>query len=71
LFPGDFERDSKRGLWKRFVSLYEGSARGTCRDGIFTGGNEERLSKRVFFSIGGLLGDQGGDAALPGTLRER
>ena len=50
----------------RIVCLYGGSARGT-----FTGGTEERLWKPVFFSTGGLLGGQGGDAALPGTLRER
>jgi hypothetical protein len=55
----------------QIVSLYGGSAMGTWRDGTFTGGTEERLWKWVFFSIGGLLGDQGGDAVLPGKLRER
>ena len=42
--------------------------------GSFTGDPEgyvkEWLWKRVPFSIEGPLGDQGGDAALPWTLRE-
>ena len=66
-------RDSKRGLWKRIgSSLCMGALRGEPGGmAPLLGGTEERLWKRVIFSIGGLLGDQGGDAALPGTLRER
>jgi hypothetical protein len=36
-------RETVRGLWKWSISLYGGSARGTWRDGTFTGGTEEGL----------------------------
>jgi len=36
LLPGTL-RNSKRGLWKRSVSVYEGCTRGTCREFSFTG----------------------------------
>jgi len=74
VYPGT-TRDSKRGHWKQHVSLYGGSVRGTWRVGSFTG-NPEGYGKKG--SGNGHLspyrphsGDQGGDAALLGTLRER
>ena len=61
-------RNSKRGLWKRSVSLYGGLASGTWASWMLC---NERLWKRASFSIGTPSEDQGVDAVLKRTSRER
>jgi hypothetical protein len=69
--PGT-SKNSKRGLWKRRFCLYGGSVRGTWREGSFTGDTEGCVKEGCGNGHPPCrpLGGPGGDAALPGTLRE-
>jgi hypothetical protein len=58
----------KRRLWKRSDSLYASSAKGTCKEGSFTGDPEGyitgRLGKRASFSIGDPSGNLEGGSFI-------
>jgi len=75
LFIGDFKRQYKRPLEIECVSPPRNLCEGKLEGGLIYWGScricKERFWKQVSLSKGASLGEQGGDAALLGTLRGR